>query len=126
MRPFLRPATLLAPIPCACPPRPARLPPSRAYAAAPKPAPPPADRLLTAARKVLAAAEAADADGSGTIEAAKRMRELEPLRRALRDLGEGEEVSWGRPGREGRRGGWVGKAVGEGCGGLSVDGRARV
>ena len=92
MRPSLRPSILLAPIRCSCHltcPRPR---PSRAYAAAPKP-PPPVARLLTAAHKVLAAAQAANEDGSGSIEAAKKWRELEPLRRALEDVGEGEEVS---------------------------------
>lgn len=68
------------------------LPQIRHYAA---PAAPPlsGDRLLTAARKLLSSAEAADDEGNGGIEAAKRMRELEPLRRALVDVEEGEEVS---------------------------------
>lgn len=87
---------LFRPTGCTCP----FLPPlsSRFYAAAAQPKPPPPDKLLTAAHKLLDAAREASEDGSGSIEAAKRMRELDPLRRALGDVLEGEEVSLGKDG----------------------------
>lgn len=72
---------------CTC----SRAPPAlvRHYAAAPSP--PPVDKLLLAARKTLD--QAAANSESGSIEAAKRDRELDGLRAALADVTDGEEVS---------------------------------
>lgn len=48
------------------------------------------DRLQLAARKLL---DTAARNNDGSIEAAKKERELEGLRRALRDVEQGDEVS---------------------------------
>lgn len=69
---------------CTC--TPSLLPYTRLYSAA---APP--DKLILAATKLLAKATQ-DNDGN-SIEAAKRERELQGLRRALEDVQQGEEVS---------------------------------
>lgn len=60
----------------------------RHYAASPTS--PPVDKLLLAARKTLD--RAAANNESGSIEAAKRDRELDGLRAALADVTDGEEV----------------------------------
>lgn len=63
---------------------------ARQYAQSSKAQAPAVDRLLLAARKLLA--DAAQANDGG-IEAAKRDRELQGIKRALTDVEQGKEVS---------------------------------
>lgn len=65
-------------------------PQSRSYAAPPPP--PFEEQIIQAARKVL---EEGDKMDEGSIEAAKRSKQLETLRAALRDVEAAEEVSHG-------------------------------
>ncbi|BGP51040.1 Peptide chain release factor 1, mitochondrial [Rhodotorula kratochvilovae] len=86
------PATRFIPLHCTCA-RPCRSPhplkpPRRAYAAPATPAFD--DQILQAARKLLE--DAGTTTEEGSIEAAKRSKELEGVRRALKDVEEGEEL----------------------------------
>ncbi|GAA6049903.1 hypothetical protein JCM3770_007041, partial [Rhodotorula araucariae] len=86
------PAARFAPLACTCfrftPSPPPRKPPRRAYAA---PATPAFDRqVVDAARKLLQ--DAANSPEQGSVEAAKRAKELDGLRRALDDVEQGEQL----------------------------------
>ncbi|PRQ72048.1 peptide chain release factor 1 [Rhodotorula toruloides] len=71
-------------------------PQSRSYAAPPPP--PFEEQIVQAARKVL---EDGDKMDEGSIEAAKRSKQMETLRTALRDVEEAEEVSFSNLGQFG-------------------------